>query len=355
MVLLSPDSGPRNRRSFAIAWLVWAVLLSGCVQKPIRMEFHGDVTARTPPDNTASRLMPRSLPLTRQHGPAIAIIEVDGLLVNRSLSGFGSHGENPVGLFREKLDAVAADPNIQAVVLRINSPGGGVTATDIMRRDLERFRECRPIPVIACFMEVGASGAYYIATAADAIVAHPTSVTGGIGVIFNAYNLEDTMAQFNVVPLPIKAGEKIDMPSSLRVMSPEEHEILQQIAAEFHQRFRDTVLQSRPQVQAQECDFDGRVFTARTAQELGLIDQIGYLDDAVEMAKQAAGLSTTGRVVMFRRSSDRAFTPYDTTPNIPLQTSLLPLNIPGLDRSSLPTFLYLWQPDPSYLTTAGSR
>jgi protease IV len=331
------------------------VIGSGCAHRPLRMEMKGDVTARTPPDNSTSPLARRTLPHTNPLGPAVAVIEVDGLLVNRNLSGFGSHGENPVGLFREKLDAAAADPDIRALVLRINSPGGGVTATDIMRRDLEAFRLCREIPIIACLMDVGTGGAYYIATGADVILAHPTTVTGGIGVILNVYNLEDTLGQFNVVPMPVKSGEKIDMPSPLRAMEKEERKILEQIAEEFHQRFRNQVLQSRPKLRLGDEGFDGRIFTATQAERDGLVDQIGYLDDAVRLAREAAGLPTRGRVVMFRRSNDRAFTAYDTTPNIPLQNSLLPLNIPGLDRSSLPTFLYLWQPDPSYVTTAGSR
>jgi protease IV len=353
---------PRQRDTFKVALRTYAAIamvtlitVSGCVQRPLQMELQGEVTARTPPDNTASRLIRRTLPYSQTGGPAVAIIEVDGLLVNRSLSGFGSHGENPVGLFREKLNAASMDPEIQALVLRINSPGGGVTATDVMRRDLEAFRQCRDIPVIACLMDVGTAGAYYVATEADVIVAHPTSVTGGIGVILNVYNLEDTLGQFNVVPLPVKAGDKIDMPSLLRPMDPAEREILEQIADEFHGRFRDQVVQSRPLLKTEEEDFDGRVFSASQARERGLIDQIGYLDDAIAMARQAAGLPAAGRVVMFRRSNDRAFTAYDTTPNVPLQNSLLPLNIPGLDRSTLPTFLYLWQPDPSYVTTVGGR
>jgi protease IV len=339
----------------AVILLGMLTFAGGCAHRPIQMEMKGDVTARTPADNSASRLMPHTLPHSSPLGPAVAIIEVDGLLVNRSLSGFGSHGENPVGLFREKLDAAAANPDIQAVVLRINSPGGGVTATDMMRRDLEMFRRCRALPVIACLMDVGTGGAYYLATGADVIVAHPTTVTGGIGVILNAYNLEDTLGQFNVVPMPVKSGDKIDMPSPLRVMDKEERRILEQIAEEFHERFRDQVRQSRPSLQVGEDDFDGRIFTANQAERNGLVDQMGYLDDAIRMAREAAGLPANGRVVMFRRTNDRAFTAYDTTPNIPLHNSLLPLNIPGLDRSSLPTFLYLWQPDPSYVTTAGSR
>lgn len=104
----------------------------------------------------------------------VAVIDVDGILTNAEATGMGSWGENPVALFRERLDAVAKDGRIQAIVVRINTPGGSVTASDIMWRDLNRFKEKTKLPVVACLMDVGAGGGYYLATAADQIVAHPT-------------------------------------------------------------------------------------------------------------------------------------------------------------------------------------
>jgi protease-4 len=329
-------------------------LISGCAHRPLQVAMTGDVTAQMPPSNTASRLVTWTLSGSPECAAKVAIIDVDGLLVNKNLRGLGSLGENPVALFREKLDAVAADPDIHAVVLRINSPGGGVTATDIMRRDLEALRACRGIPIIACLMDVGTGGAYYLATAADSIVAHPTSITGGMGVLLNLYNLEDALGQFNVVPIPIKAGEKIDLASPIRPMEADEREILERIAREFHERFRVDVNRARPQHLATDEDFDGRVLTAGEALDKRLIDGTGYVDDAIAAARQSAGLPPCAPVVMFRRCNDRAFTAYDVTPNVPLQNSLIPINVPGLDRSSLPTFLYLWQPDPSYVTAAGA-
>jgi len=284
-------------------------------------------------------------------GVRVALIDVDGLLVNNNLRGYASLGENPVSLLREKLETAAQDPAVQAIVLRINSPGGGVTACDIMRRELLSFKARRPIPVVACLMDVGTGGAYYLATAADVVVAHPTSLVGGIGVIMNLYNLQDTLGQFNVLPLPVKAGEKIDMASPIREMEPAERELLEHIANEFHERFKQAVAETRPEHQATDEDFDGRIFTAEEAHAKQLIDAIGYLEDALAAARQSAALPEAAEVVMYRRCNDRAFTPYAVTPNVPLQKSLLPLNIPGLDRSELPRFLYLWQPDPSFVTT----
>ena len=183
-----------------------------------------EVTARSPADNQATPMEGRPItyfplaggsvsawhPWHRAPGAHVAVVDVDGVIVNRNMTGLGSMGENPVALFREKLDTIARDGRVRAVVLRINSPGGGVTASDIMRRDLVEFRQRTGLPVVACLLDTGTGGAYYIATACDAIVAHPTSVVGGVGVILNLYNMEDTLAQFNVLPASIRAGERID-------------------------------------------------------------------------------------------------------------------------------------------------
>src|SRR5262249_57449124 len=157
------------------------------------------------------------------------------------------------------------------------SGGGGGSAGDIVRRDLQRFRERTHKPVVVCLMDLGAGGGYYLATAADLIVAHPTTVTGGIGVILNLYNLRELMNQYNVVPQSIKAGTHIDLGSSHRLLSEEGKQLLQAMADQFHHRFQQAVLQARPQVDAAATTFDGRVFTAEQALERRLIDRIRYL------------------------------------------------------------------------------
>lgn len=335
-----------------VALVVVALLsLPGCRQKPFRVDgkisMGGDVRTSLTADNTASRLAKVTVAGKCQSPHRVAVLDVDGLLINKNVTGLGSMGENPVALFREKLDAVAADPTIAAIVLRINSPGGGVTAADMMSHDLMRLKQQRQIPVVACNMVVGAGGAYYLATHADAIVAPPTCVVGGIGVILNAYYMELTMEQFNIVSVPIKAGNLIDTLTPEREMEDEERQMLQAMANSFHQRFITQVKQSRPDVIDEGNVFEGGVYTGQQAHELGLIDQVGYLDDAIALAKQLGGISDSGAVVMLRRDNDRAYTTYDITPNDPVQAGLLSIKLPGLDRSSMPMFLYLWQSDPS--------
>jgi protease-4 len=203
-------------------------------------------------------------------------------------------------------------------------------------------------------MDVGTGGAYYLATAADHIVAHPTTVTGGIGVILNLYNLEDAMAQFNIVGTPVKSGEHIDLGTPIAAPSEAARQLLQQMADEFHARFREVAIEGRPQLKSAPAEvFDGRVFTARQALDLRLIDSIGYLDDVTTLAGQLSG-AAGAPVVALHRCHDRARTPYDVTPNVPLQSGFLPLSVPGLERAKLPTFLYLWQPEPT-LERVGGR
>lgn len=273
----------------------------------------------------------------------IAILDVDGLLLNMPFSGPGSMGENPVALFREKLDTIEADASVKAVVLRVNSPGGGVAACRTMRGDLERFQARSGKPVTACLLETSTGGAYYLASTADRIVAGPASVTGGIGVVLNLYNLQDLMAQFNIVPQTVKAGPFIDIGSSARKLKPEEEALLQAMADEFHSLLKSDIERSRPNLNRDGLPFDGRIFTGTQALKLGLVDQVGDLDTALRLASSSCHCPPA--IVLFRRTNDPARTPYAVTANVPLQgTGILP-NVPGLDRSRMPTFLSLWQPE----------
>jgi protease IV len=340
--------------------LLLMALTAGCSLlrgEPMQVRMKGDVktTAYAPPNNTAPRMQTVAVGDPCHYAdPKVGIIDVDGVLLNRNMTGIGSMGENPVALFREKLDAAAADPSIRAIVLRINSPGGGVSATDTMRHDLEMFKLRTGLPVIVCITEIGAGGAYYLALSGDVIVAHPTALVGGVGVILNLYNLLDAMQLQSVIPVPVRAGENIDLGSPAKLATEEERAILQQIADQYHARFRHAVAEARPaRPPLPPALIDGRIFIAPEALDRMLIDRVAYLDDALMMAKELGGLPPDARVALFRRATDRAMTIYDVTPNIPTLTSIMPLSIPGLDRSQLPTFLYMWQPEPLLEKTGG--
>ncbi|RUL87440.1 S49 family peptidase [Tautonia sociabilis] len=368
-----PCSAPR-------AWLA-AVLLAatagvGCGQVPVVGRFdtqstfrgHTDVAATvsavvdgpielslpTVPDPGPIVAVPIRAGASAPGGPRVAIVDVDGLLLNRSPTGPYSAGENPVEVFRERLEAVAADPTIRAVVVRINSPGGSVTASDIMAEELDRFRERTRLPVVCCLMDLGTAGAYYLAVGGDRVLAHPTTITGGIGALLNRFDLSDAIGQIGAVSEPITSGSHVAM-GNLGTDLPEETEaLLQSMVDGFAARFRGRVALRRPRITAEDWEVldDGRVVPASEAIERGLIDGIGYLDDAIAEAERLAGV-TGAEVVLLKRKGDRAHSIYSVTPNRPIQDELFPVSYPGLDRSKLPTFLYLWSPDPTLLTIGG--
>lgn len=454
-----------------------AVVLGGC-QLPQPIDVRTRVIVEPQPVKDVAPIVEMPVSGKPNCGPRVAIVDVDGILVNENETGLMSVGANPIDQFRAKLDYAARQPEITAVVVRINSPGGGVTACDIMHRDLQRFRESTGKPVVACLMDVATGGGYYLATASDLIVAHPTTVTGGLGIILNLYNLEDMLAQFNIVGVPIKSGKHIDAGSPIRTMSPESRKMLERMARDLHARFRESIIRGRglplsiempvsqadddegeategeerdpsgsddsdrdpdsdsefesdsdsglnsdpqetltdqsdrqaatqragdgedaddrgsgaaegqasetgegqvsaaqeegrgnvrqkdqdrvgrsTQARAEVVDiFDGRVMLAPEALRLGLLDSIGYLDDAIV---QAAGQGVVGggdaggrpvgavAAVILHGKRDPVQSLYGITPNQGIEGKLLSLDVPGLSRQSLPTFLFMWQPDPS--------
>jgi protease-4 len=203
-------------------------------------------------------------------------------------------------------------------------------------------------------MDLGAGGAYYLAVGADRVVAHPTTVTGGVGVILNLYNLEDAMAALNIRADPVKSGSRVDMGSITTKMPDDSRALLQEMADGFRDRFRDRVMTRRPGMTAadRQAIDDGRVVPATKALALHLVDRLGYLDDAIDDA-QALASAANAEVIQYQRPGTPAKSVYAVAPNMPIQGEIVPFSYPGLDRSKTPTFLYLWQPDPTILRQAG--
>ena len=273
----------------------------------------------------------------------IAIIDVEGMILNmRGSSLFGS-GDNPVALFRERLDAAADDKRVKAVVIRINTPGGAVTASDIMYQDLCRFRELTHKPVVACMMDVAASGGYYLAMGCDRIYAHPTTVTGSIGVIMSLYNAAGLFGMIGVKSDPIKSGPNKDIGNPGRPMTDEERAILQAMVNSFYDQFVQVVVKGRhlPEERVRALA-DGRVYTGLDAQKLGLVDEVGYLEDAIHAAMDMACIHDA-TVVAYDRCDGYRGSIYAGLPKIPSEISIK-LDVPGLSNHSGAAFLYLWEP-----------
>jgi protease-4 len=261
----------------------------------------------------------------------ILLVDISGLIAetrHRSLLGFGV--VTTPGYVKEVLDKAAKDKCVKAVVLRVNSPGGTVSASDIIHHELLAFKKETGVPVVACLMGLAASGGYYVALAGDTIVAHPSGISGSIGVLAMKLNIKGLMDKVGVDSEMVKSGRWKDFWSPFRPATPEEKQMMQGVIDNYYRGFVQVVAQGRKMNPAEVRRVaDGRIFTATQAKDLGLVDSLGYLDDAIKIAQKQAGLEEA-KVVLYHR-------PDSYRPNIYSQ-------IPDLSWVVTPQFLYIWWP-----------
>lgn len=286
----------------------------------------------------------------------VAIIDVSGLIINAKKSGLLREGQNPVSVFHEKLQKAAKDTDVKAVLLRVNSPGGTVTATDMMYRELKRFKEKSGKPVVVLMMDVAASGGFFLSCAGDHVVAYPSTITGSIGVIIQTVTFKPALDRLGIQAEALTSGKNKAAGSPLGNMTDGHREILQGLVDDFYGKFRKVVKDSKPNIPAERFDdvTDGRVFSGTGAKELGLVDQVGDLHDAFAEAKRRAGLSSAS-LVIYHRPLNYVASPYSASPNIDpssrpgggigTQINLLQLNMPELSGGASAGFYYLWQPE----------
>lgn len=280
----------------------------------------------------------------------LAIVDIEGVITDRGSSPLlGPSGPNPVAVFKHKLDKARKDDAVQAVLLRINSPGGGVTASDVMHHEVREFRKKSQKPVVACMMDVAASGGYYVACAADEIHALPTTTTGSIGVIMMTPELSGIMQKLGIRVNVIKSGEMKDAGSPFREMSEKDRSLYQTLIDGMYERFLSVVLAGRPGLTEEKLRelADGRVYSADQARAAGLIDEVGTLEGAIAAAKRRAGLAESS-VVIVEYAPSYAYRPnyYAEAPpsERPQTVNMLNLELPGWLTGEGPHFLYLWAP-----------
>ena len=277
----------------------------------------------------------------------VLIMDLSGFLSDEAPSGVLTIGNPPARVpmlvrVREELKKAQKDTKVKALVVRINSPGGTVTASDIIFRELEAFRKATGVPIIASMMDVAASGGYYIALAADTIVAHPTTVTGSIGVIMISLNAEGLMQKVGLAANTIKSGERKDMGSPFRALTPEERAIFQSVIDDLQRQFVAKVVERRKIPPATAAGLaDGRIYTAEQALAHRLVDRIGYVPDAIDIARQAANL-TQARVVVYKRPREYRATYYARSESEIGALATLG-QLAGMAGAG-PKFLYLWSP-----------
>jgi protease-4 len=329
-----------------IGMMCLALLVTGC----------GTPSFLVTPVANSNRLQEQTLKAGKGwSAPKVALIEVEGMLANAQSGGLLQATENPVSRFSQQMDRAAADEDVKAVVLRVNSPGGTVTGSDTMYGIVKRFREKTKKPVIASTQEVAASGAYYVSLASDKIYAQPTSVVGSIGVIFSVVEFEGALSKLGINSTSIKSGTLKDMGSPLKALDENERGVMQEMVDEYFTRFVGLVREHRPGITEPAVTdvadyrkkdyagvFSGRVFSGDTAKKLGLVDEVGGLEDAIAAAKKMAN-APGAAVIAYKRPYGYSGSIYASSDTPQPRADVMRLQIPGLRE--LPTgFYYLWAP-----------
>lgn len=274
----------------------------------------------------------------------IALVDISGVLTGRESTNLFLSSPNSVSEIKAQLQFAANDPQVKALVLRISSPGGEVTACDMLHHEVKRVREKYKLPVVACVMDQGVSGGYYIACAADHIFAHPTSVVGSVGVVLHSFDISELMEKVGVVVNPIKSTTMKDLNSMFRPKTAEERKILHRLVDDMYQRFIDVVAEGRANLNREQVVelADGRVVSGSEAAESGLVDSTGYLRDAVEKASELAGVDSPTIVRYTRRAQSGSNIYTRSMPATPAAAELSLRLGPGVfPRAQL---YYLWLP-----------
>jgi protease-4 len=268
-----------------------------------------------------------------QKGPAtvkIAIIRMEGIIDQDLVESVG-----------RQIRQAADDPDVKAVILRIDSPGGGLSESDMLHHEIKSQLAAAGKPVVAAMDGLAASGGYYVACAADTIVAQQTTITGSIGIIAHFFFLNTLMTdKLGITPVTLKMGEQKDWPNLFAAeMTPEQSDYLMNtLLKPGYDRFVDVVAAARKMDRPQVLRLaTGRVFMAEEAKQNGLVDEIGYLDRAIEIAKMRAG-AKEARVVEYAK-------PFFLTDLLGVSSdakALLSLNAEKLAALASPKVMYLW-------------
>jgi len=234
----------------------------------------------------------------------ILVVEVQGIITTTSMRDGFITSQGTLERIDGVLDMAKDDKNIKGLLLKIDSPGGGVTASDLVFREIRNFKEKNKIPVVACITGQGTSGAYMVALSADRIVALPSAVVGNIGVLMPSISLEGLMDKLGIKNQTLTSGKLKDSGTILRDMNKDDKAILEGIVQEFSQDFIAKVKANRP-VKPEDISViqDGRVMTASLGLKHNLVDQIGYYEDALKTMESLSKISSP-TVVVYRRKGE---------------------------------------------------
>ncbi len=271
----------------------------------------------------------------------IVVISVKGVIMDSLERGGGTFDA-----VKAQLKKAGKDDDVKGILLEVNSPGGGVTESDRIYNALKNFRKDEKLPIVVLFGDVAASGGYYISMASDKIIAHPTTITGSIGVISQFFNVTNLMGKVGVSVETIKslrfdkAESFKDIGSPYRPMKPAERKLLQDLVTQMWERFTFVVAEGRQgKISAEKVKqlADGRVFTGPQALELKLVDAIGYEEDAYKEIRSLAK-SDDAKIVRYRKEPSLAdlFSMETRVPQPSVEEMLRKVTYDS------PQLLYLW-------------
>jgi protease-4 len=356
-VITPPPPKPRKRRG----WMIFAIILLVVLMFSLLINFTQFVS------HTLSFDRSFTTGITRDAGPRleecllkdndartkIAVVTVDGIITDSALD---QAGNSMVDVIKAQLNRAKEDERVRAVILKVDSPGGEVLASDEINKAIAQFQSKSGKPVVCSMGSLAASGGYYISAACRWIVANDLTITGSIGVILESVNYRGLMNKVGVEPVVYKSGKFKDMLSGMRSTNeipPEEHAMVQALIDDTYQKFKNVVLDGRNAAHEKNKSegrvlannwtnyADGRVLSGEQALQLGFVDELGDFDKAVERAKSIANIRRAN-LIEYRERYDiseflRMFGQSESARDIKLD---LGVQMPKLEAGQL-YFLYL--------------
>lgn len=234
----------------------------------------------------------------------IALLEVEGVITNANqVGGFFSSPLYNHEVFLKQLKEAFQNEQIKAILLHVNSPGGGVVESDEIYHTIRKLKAEYEKPLVVYMSNTAASGGYYISALADTIYANRSTITGSIGVIISSLNYRELAEEWGVKDQTFTSGPHKDIMSPMKEMTAKEREIIQSIVDELYANFVDVIVEGRKMSREDVLQIaDGRIYTGSQAKELGLVDEIGFLDEAIEGTAALANLDHP-TVIRYKQSS----------------------------------------------------
>jgi len=304
--LIPPSRPPKASKSGGWVWLVvglvclglLALVVLGSLTRALNGVHFGAKTGRQSGRHFDEIVVEHTYSRNR-----IAIVDVEGIITSQA---WDRSGRNMVDVIDDQLKVAADDDSVKAVILKVDSPGGEVLASDDISRAITEFQDDTDKPVVAAMGGLAASGGYYVAAPCRWIVANELTLTGSIGVIMHSFNYRGLMDKVGLYPQVFKSGKFKDMlrgSKQLNEIEPQEREMIQSMIDETYEKFKKVVADGRARAAKQNQGegrelvenwteyADGRVLTGKKAHELGFVDQLGSFDTAVERAKKLANIA----------------------------------------------------------------